>query len=34
MATLMADIMAKNPEQRDELSKIRSSFSVTGQGRK
>jgi hypothetical protein len=34
MATLMADIMAKNPEQRDQLSKIRSSFSVTGQGKK
>jgi len=31
MATLMADIMAKNPEQRDQLAKVRSSFSVTGQ---
>ena len=31
MATLLADIMAKNPEQRTELSKIRSSFSITGQ---
>jgi hypothetical protein len=30
MATLLADIMAKNPEQQKELSKIRSSFSVTG----
>ena len=34
MATLMADIMAKNPDQRNELAKIRSSFSVTGQTRK
>jgi hypothetical protein len=32
MATLLADIMEKNPEQRNELSKIRSSFSVTGKG--
>ncbi|HEX8945653.1 MAG TPA: hypothetical protein VF785_21105 [Gemmatimonadaceae bacterium] len=32
MATLLADIMAKNPEQRNELAKIRSSFSVTGKG--
>lgn len=32
MATLLADIMAKNPEQRNELSKVRSSFSVTGKG--
>lgn len=31
MTTLMADIMAKNPEQKNELAKIRSSFSVTGQ---
>jgi hypothetical protein len=30
MGTLLGDIMAKNPEQRNELSKIRSSFSVTG----
>lgn len=30
MATLMADIMAKNTEQRNELAKIRSSFSVSG----
>ena len=32
MATLLGDILAKNPEQRNELSKIRSSFSVTGKG--
>lgn len=31
MATLLADIMGKNPEQRNELAKVRSSFSVTGQ---
>jgi len=31
MGTLLGDIMAKNPEQRNELTKIRSSFSVTGQ---
>jgi hypothetical protein len=31
MGTLLGDIMAKNPEQRNELAKIRSSFSVTGQ---
>lgn len=31
MGTLIADIMAKNPDQRTELAKIRSSFSVTGQ---
>ena len=30
MGTLLGDIMAKNPEQRNELAKIRSSFSVTG----
>ena len=30
MGTLLGDIMAKNPEQRNELTKIRSSFSVTG----
>ena len=30
MATFLADIMGKNPEQRNELSKVRSSFSVTG----
>jgi len=29
MATLMADIMAKNTDQRNELAKIRSSFSVS-----
>ena len=33
MGTLLGDIMAKNPEQRNELAKIRSSFSVTGMGR-
>src|SRR3954471_16182991 len=31
MATLLGDIMGKNPEQRNELAKARSSFSVTGQ---
>jgi hypothetical protein len=31
MGTLLGDIMAKNPGQRNELSKIRSTFSVTGQ---
>jgi hypothetical protein len=30
MGTLLGDIMAKNPDQRNELSKMRSSFSVTG----
>jgi hypothetical protein len=30
MGTLLGDIMAKNPEQRNELAAIRSSFSVTG----
>jgi len=30
MATLLADIMAKNPEQRNEIARVRSSFSVTG----
>lgn len=34
MGTLLGDIMAKNPDQRNELAKIRSSFSVTGMGRK
>ena len=33
MGTLLGDIMAKNPEQRNELAKIRSSFSVTGKKR-
>jgi hypothetical protein len=32
MATVLGDIMEKNPEQRPELAKIRSSFSVTGKG--
>lgn len=32
MATLLADIMDKNPDQRKELSKLRSSFSITGKG--
>jgi hypothetical protein len=31
MATMLGDIMAKNPELRNELAKVRSSFSVTGQ---
>jgi len=31
MASLLSDIMGKNPEQRNELAKVRSSFSVTGQ---
>ncbi len=31
MATLLADIMAKNPGQRSALTRVRSSFSVTGQ---
>ena len=31
MGALLGDIMAKNPDQRNELTKIRSSFSVTGQ---
>jgi hypothetical protein len=31
MGALLGDIMSKNPEQRNELAKIRSSFSVTGQ---
>ncbi len=30
MATLLADIMAKNPDQKNDLAKIRSTFSVTG----
>ncbi|MEO7084858.1 MAG: hypothetical protein ABI085_11195 [Gemmatimonadaceae bacterium] len=30
MATLLADIMAKNVDQQKELAKIRSSFSITG----
>jgi hypothetical protein len=30
MSALLGDIMGKNPDQRNELSKIRSSFSVTG----
>ena len=34
MGTLLGDIMAKNPNQRNDLTKIRSSFSVTGQGKK
>jgi hypothetical protein len=32
MAGLLADIMAANPEQKSELAKIRSSFSLTGKG--
>ncbi len=34
MAILLADIMAKNPEQRNELARVRGSFSVTSQTRK
>ncbi|MEP6492416.1 MAG: hypothetical protein ABJF01_07055 [bacterium] len=34
MGTLMGDIMATNPDQKNELTKLRSSFSVTGQGKK
>jgi hypothetical protein len=34
MATLMADIMEKNTEQRNELAKVRSTFSVTGPTKK
>jgi len=30
MARLLSDVMAKNPGQRTELSRVRSSFSVTG----
>ena len=30
MSALLGDIMGKNPEQRNDLAKIRSSFSVTG----
>ena len=33
MGVLLGDIMAKNPEQRNELAKIRSTFSVTGMGK-
>lgn len=33
MATLLADIIAKNPGQRNELARVRSSFSVTARGR-
>jgi 3',5'-cyclic AMP phosphodiesterase CpdA len=33
MARLLADVMAKNPGQRNELARVRSSFSVTGQRR-
>ena len=32
MADLLADIMAKNPEQKSELTAIRGSFALTGQG--
>ena len=30
MATLLADIMAKNPEQQKEVARIRAIFSITG----
>ena len=33
MARLLADIMARNPGQRNELARVRSSFSVTGRPR-
>jgi len=33
MGTLLADITAKNPNQKNALTKIRSSFSVTGQAK-
>jgi hypothetical protein len=33
MSTLLGDIMAKNPDQRNELAQVRSSFSVTGMNR-
>ena len=33
MARLLAAVMAKNPGQRNELSRVRSSFSVSGQRR-
>jgi hypothetical protein len=32
MADLLADLMAKNPEQKAELTAIRGSFALTGQG--
>jgi hypothetical protein len=32
MATLLADIIAKNPGQRKELTRVRGSFSVTARG--
>lgn len=34
MGTLMGDIMATDTEQRNELAKIRGTFSVTGHGKK
>jgi hypothetical protein len=33
MATLLADIMAKNPDQKMQLANARASFSLTGQAR-
>jgi hypothetical protein len=33
MARLLADVMAKNPGQRNDLARVRSSFSVTGKRR-
>ena len=30
MATLLADIMAKNPDQKMQLANARATFSVTG----
>ena len=34
MATLLADIMAKNPDQKMQIANARASFSVTGQGKR
>jgi hypothetical protein len=34
MGTLMGDIMATNPEQKNDLTKIRATFSVTGTPKK
>ena len=34
MATLLADVMAKNPDQKMQIANARASFSVTGQGKR
>lgn len=34
MGTLMGDIMATNPEQKTELTKVRTTFSVSGKAKK